>query len=166
MDLENKSEFTKNALRKLQEEMSSSKDVEEDYDDKDTSSNEDIPQNLLIQSFFEKSKGSNKKDILSLVLTQREIEKQKYDKMVKSKYDLQSQINKLEMQLHYNKLDLNNEMVSKDSLSKKLENLKLSIKEMNRKYKFDPKKFYMLVFYFIVSVFFNLYLSLTLLLSK
>ena len=147
------SEHTINSLKELQEQLANN-NSESVVDETEIASNSGDSQsnklksvNFLIQNMFdEKGKKKQNRDILSTIIAQRELDRQKIEQLMLKKYESDIESGKIEMQLHYTKLDKNNLDVKCDELTKKLKISKDEFKQLSKKYERYNVYYILLIF--------------------
>lgn len=137
---------TQECLRELNKTMN--KRHPDSDDDGDTEETENVP-NLIIRNF---SDATNRFDILTTILAQREFDMQKISKLEKELNTSIVEMERIETKLHYCRLDLGNSQIacqdkdttrSSDRIKiKKLENINFNLYIVNFMYLF------MTIFYF------------------
>ena len=114
------SEYTKKCLKELQEQMNQEREdiviSDEEYENNDIQEEEP---NLLIQSFFSK-KPKRDNDIVPVLLAQRELDRNKMEKLSNRIFEIQMEYEKSDIKHHYSKLELNNSQIKCDELTSKL----------------------------------------------
>lgn len=147
------SEHTINSLKNLQEQLASN-DSETVIDETEVASNSGDSEtskfksvNFLIQNMFdEKGKKKQNRDILSTIIAQRELDRQKIEQLMLKKYESDVESGKVELQLHYTKLDMNNLDIKCDELTKKLKTTKDELKQLSKKYERYNVYYILLIF--------------------
>jgi len=149
------SEYTKKCLKELQEQMNKEREdvvVSEGEDDEDI---ENEP-NLLIQSFFSK-KAKRENDIVPVLLAQRELDRNKMEKLSNRIFEVQMEYEKTDIKHHYSKLELNNTQIKCEELTSKLLQTKKEHKiEIVNIQENNCKNNYILGFLFYISFVFNI----------
>ena len=132
------SDYTKKALKDLREQLQVDADNDFNNDGENSDSDLDQDDNLIIQNFRDKSiinnananannvsKNkpiviNNQHDIVSTLLAQHELDRNKLTKLTRKLYKSEMDTEKQEMKLHYLKLDLSNSTVTGEELNQKI----------------------------------------------
>ena len=88
-------------------------------DEEDENNDIENEPNLLIQSFFSK-KPKRDNDIVPVLLAQRELDRNKMEKLSNRIFEIQMEYEKSDIKHHYSKIELNNSQIKCDELTSKL----------------------------------------------
>ena len=113
------SEYTKKCLKELQEQMNKEREDIVISDEEDENNDNENEPNLLIQSFFSK-KPKRDNDIVPVLLAQRELDRNKMEKLSNRIFEIQMEYEKSDIKHHYSKIELNNSQIKCDELTSKL----------------------------------------------
>ena len=113
------SEYTKKCLKELQEQMNKEREDIVISDEEDENNDIENEPNLLIQSFFSK-KPKRDNDIVPVLLAQRELDRNKMEKLSNRIFEIQMEYEKSDIKHHYSKIELNNSQIKCDELTSKL----------------------------------------------
>jgi hypothetical protein len=143
-----------NERKVLQSQMEDYYDESKDNDIDSSSSiienDSNINSNIIMKNFDIsqcKKRKMNDGEITCTLIAQRELDTQKIHQMTKKIYSLKLELSKVETQLHYLRLELNNENIKNEELKKELK------KEFEEKLKNVNTKNYCNNFIFVISLF-------------
>lgn len=122
-------DITKNSLEKLNDQMK-----EENDSFVDSSDSEYEEPNFLIENIRNKKPKDkfviSAIDLYAITLAQRELDLQRINRLQKSKYQIQSELDNLSTKNHYMKLDLSNSNVNNEELKVTLSSNNVNNKEL------------------------------------